>query len=77
VHGGLELAHVAGPAVAQEEVDDRRLDLLRRLPEVAADLLQEVLEEIGNVLAALAQRRQHDGDDVQAVVEVLAGTRRG
>src|SRR5262249_54557048 len=46
--------------------DAARRDLL------AAQLLQEVLHEERNVLAALAERRQPHGDDVEAVEEILA-----
>ena len=34
--------------------------------------MQEVLDEQLDVVAALAQRRQHDVDDVEPVVEVFA-----
>ena len=38
----------------------------------SAEELREVLRQDGDVVAPLAQRRRADGDDVQAVVEVLA-----
>ena len=39
---------------------------------VAAEAIEEVLDEQRNVVGALAQRRQPDGNDVQAVEEILA-----
>src|SRR6185369_11104470 len=47
------------------ERSDRTLEALRRL-------LQEVIDEQRDVLATLAERRQHDLDDAQPIVEVLA-----
>ena len=45
----------------------------RRLPSLARrEAVEEVADELRDVLAALAQRRQADLDDAQAVVEVLA-----
>ena len=46
--GRLELADVARPAMAEEEVDDRRLDLPERLAEVAADLRKKFIQMLGN-----------------------------
>ena len=43
-----------------------------RLPERAAASVQEVLGERQHVLGAIAQRRQHHLDDVEAIEEILA-----
>ena len=66
----LELAHVAGVVVLQEEVhrlagDAAGLALVGEAP-------QEVVDQERDVLAPLAQRRQRDRDDVQAEEEILA-----
>src|SRR6185503_10621047 len=71
-HRVLQLAHVAGPGVAEEEFPrlgghaPNRLLLLLRLE------VEEVLREKEDVLAALAERRQFHGYDVEAIEEVLA-----
>src|SRR6185503_14016628 len=67
-----ELADVAWPMARDEQLDGLgRIDLAF-LAALRRDLPQEVLDEQRNVLAALAQRRQMNVDDVEAVVEVLA-----
>ena len=43
-----------------------------RLPHLLGVLREEVLGEQRDVLAALAQRRQRDRDDVDAVEQILA-----
>ena len=67
-----ELAHVAGPVVALERRQRLGGHLADRPSEARALAAREVLDEERDVLATLAQRRQPDRDDVQAVVEVLA-----
>ena len=42
------------------------------MPSVAIELVEEELRQLLDVRAALAQRRQPDREDVQAVIEVLA-----
>ena len=49
-----------------------RVGLQARAAVLRAVEAEEVLDEERDVLAALAQRRRGDGDDVEAVVEVLA-----
>src|SRR5581483_1733890 len=66
----LELADVAGPRVAEEGVDRLGTERLLRDPHLAALRLREVAEEEQEVVAALAQRGQVHGHDVQTVVEV-------
>src|SRR6185437_10817556 len=69
----LELTDVAGPRVRHQAPHGflrHRHRSRRRL--LGADLLQEMLDEERDVLAAFAQRRELHGDDVQPVIEVLA-----
>ena len=46
-------------------------DAVEALADPQGELVHEELDEQGDVVAALAQRRQADGEDVEAVVEVL------
>jgi hypothetical protein len=70
-HHVLELAHVAGPVVLLEAFDRRRLDRLVAEAGLGGDA-QEVAHEVADVLEPLAQRRQAQRHDVEAIVEVLA-----
>src|SRR5262249_50503079 len=75
-HGGppqriLELAHVAGPGVTRKArrnavggADDLR-------PDLAIDLGDEEVDQLGDVAASVAQGRDVDADDVQPEEEVL------
>src|SRR5438445_4459933 len=67
----LELADISGPVVSLEDDHGLRSDAARLLAEVLAELLQEVRDEEGDVLATLPERGQLDGDDVEPVVQVL------
>src|SRR5580658_3926027 len=67
----LELADVARPGVGREDVEGLRLDTRHVLLEALVELAEKVLDEQRNVPGSLAQRRQPDGDDVEAIVEVL------
>src|SRR5205823_3027612 len=67
-----QLAHVAGPLVLLQRLDEVALDRLHLLLFRLVQLLEEEMREEGDVLEALAQRRHLDGEDIEAVVEVLA-----
>jgi len=68
----LQLAHVSRPGVPQERAHRGLSQPFRRQPVVAADLLEERMGQLGDVLAPPAQRRHPDGDDVEPEVEILA-----
>src|SRR5688572_11361579 len=72
LHRVLELADIPGPGT----LDQRRQGVVREPLEwhavLRAVLLREVLNQKGDVLAALAERRHVDRHDVQPVVEVFA-----
>ena len=72
LHLVLQLAHVARPVVGLEELHRLLREARRGLAELGRVALEEVLGEERDVLAALAQRRHADGEDLEAVVEVLA-----
>src|SRR6267143_682847 len=64
----LELAYVSGEFVRAEMVQRVGCDLLQR----ALLLLQEKLDQLGDILAPLTQRHQTDREDIEAVVQILA-----
>ena len=61
-----------GHSLGRQVVEGRDRDLERRPAQAPAVLVDEVPDEHGHVLGALAQRRHGDREDVQAVPEVLA-----
>src|SRR5437667_4713324 len=67
-----ELPHVAGPGVAAQDVEDVRRDAAHRAAELLVERSDEVARERVDVVGAAAQRRQVNGPDVQAIVEVVA-----
>ncbi len=68
-----QLAHVARPVVAHEQVERLRLDLAERPVHLRGEALDEVPgQAAGCRRAARAAAGSCDGDDVDAVVEVLA-----
>ena len=68
----LQLADVPRPGVRLEEPHRLGRDLLLRHPLLAGHLPEKVPDEVRDVLAALAERRDRKGDDVDPVEEVLA-----
>ncbi len=67
-----KLADVAGPRVALEGGEGLGVEALRPLVVGAGEAFVEVLDERGHVLGPLAQGRNLEGDDVEAVEEVGA-----
>src|SRR6266566_3190738 len=67
----LQLAHVAGPAVDAQALHRLGGEALRRHLVLAAEALEEVLDQQRDVLRPGAQRRQREVHHVEAVVEVL------
>jgi hypothetical protein len=72
LHEIFELADVAGPGIVREGVHGVGGNVLDGFVEAAADFLDQVANEEGNVLATLAQRRDVDGENVEAIVEIAA-----
>ena len=68
----LELAHVARPRVVEHALERGARDGEARLAVLLRVEPDEVIDEQRDVLAARAQRRRRDGDDVEPIVEVLA-----
>src|SRR5919201_775048 len=67
----LELPHVAGPAVTNEQVVHRRRQRLHILLVPLPELVEEVVAQQRNVLGALAKRRYAQCDGVDPEVEIL------
>ena len=72
LHDVLEFAHVTGPRVAGEGLDHVVAEGGDLLARARAQAPEEVVGERGHVLPPLAQGRQREVEDVEAVVEVLA-----
>ncbi|MCZ7626787.1 MAG: hypothetical protein M5R38_14335 [Candidatus Methylomirabilis sp.] len=62
---------IAGPGIVHEGAGGPVVDGEDRLPVLRIERIQEMAGEQQDILAALAQRRQIDGDDGQPIVEVL------
>ncbi|MBP1637187.1 MAG: hypothetical protein H6Q10_3761 [Acidobacteria bacterium] len=67
----LQLAHVPGPRVLEQGRQRLRGHRARRVRPLAAEVGEEVLDQRRDVLLALAQGRDVQVNDVQAVVEIL------
>jgi hypothetical protein len=67
----FEFTHVAGPVVPDEAVQRLGIDTDDRLSVTFRELSDEAFDEIRDVSAAFAQRRQMDREDLQAIVEIL------
>jgi len=68
----LQLADVAGPRVADERVHHVGGHVSDGFVLAAAEFLHEVAHQKGHVFGTLAQRRDVDGEDVEAVIKVAA-----
>ena len=71
--GVFQLAHIAAPAMAQQQPLGRRRDRARYgTPLASAYLLGEMLGQGADVLGPLAQRGQAQIHDIQAIEQVFA-----
>src|SRR6266481_3642824 len=68
----LQLANVARPVVAGQGFERSRFDAMNALSRSGRIFLQEVIRQERYILAALTQAGHANGNDVQAIVEVLA-----
>src|SRR5712671_7546200 len=69
-HQVLQLADVARPGIPLEGSHGFRRNAVDLLPHAAAKQLHEMCHKGGNVLPALSERRQQDGEDVQTIVQI-------
>jgi hypothetical protein len=67
----LQLPDVAGPAVLPEDLHHFPGDPGNVLVKLLVDLLDQEVDEDGDVLAPLPQRGDRDGHDVEAVVKIV------
>src|ERR1700730_6321834 len=68
----VELAHIAGPIVIHQKFQRGRGEVTQRLVVFLAVAGEEMREERGNIFAAIAQRRQLQVNDIQAVIKIFA-----
>src|SRR5262249_32746847 len=68
----LELAHVARPAIPHQEILGALCQLRYVYVMNATIVCQEMIEQDKDVRAALAQGRNRNVNDIQAVVKILA-----
>src|SRR5574337_1487098 len=67
----LQLPDITGPVVVHEEPHRLVADPLDGLPCALTMLCDEILDELRDVGASLAERRDHNGDNVQPIEQVL------
>ena len=72
LHGVLELAHIAWPAVVQQDARDLGRERGRGPAEALGLVGEQTLGEQEHVLAPLAERRQIEAEHVEAIEEVRA-----
>ena len=72
LHAVFELADISGPAVVHQHVDRGGRKLPNGLVVLHVQVFDEVFGQQDDVALALGEARHHDGEDVQAVVKVLA-----
>src|ERR1043166_4563054 len=68
----LELAYVALPGVAHEQLQNLTIDAQHSTGQLRVQLTDEVVHEQRNILQTFAKRRQGYVDDVQAIEEIAA-----
>ena len=73
----LQLAHVSRPAIRHQGFQGRRRQRQRLLLHVAAEAIDEVARQQGNIAGTIAQRRNRDREDRQPEEEILAEPPRG
>ena len=71
LHDVFQFAHVAGPAVPLQGLQSLGLDGVDLLGHAPGKTPQEMQRQRFDVLRPFPQRRQLDGDHVQAVIEIL------
>src|SRR5215510_7174221 len=69
--GVAQFANVASPAIALQCLERGRVEAFRLEVVLFRRPLREMLYESRDVLAPLAERRHHDGNDVEAEVEIF------
>ena len=68
----FQFSNVAGPIVVQHLLGGIGTEATERSPILNRILSQQVVREHGNLIPAFAQRRQKNGDHVDAIEQILA-----
>ena len=68
----IELTHIADPGSRHQSTNGRAVDANDSLAQAFGVLREQDRHELGNIFATIAQRRQMDGYDVQAIKEIGA-----
>src|SRR5277367_1052539 len=66
-----QLAHVAGPRIANQNVHGALAELASLLPVRGTELVEKISRERGNVFLAVAQGRYKEGNDIQTIKKIL------
>ena len=74
MQGVFQLANIARPGVLHQPCQRLRGQTTSRAAQAAGVEREKMVRQYGNILATLAQRRQRDEGDIQAIVEVFAET---
>src|ERR1700722_20905697 len=72
VHQVLQLANVARPRIPLEGSHGFRRNAVNLLPHAPTEHLHEMRHKRGDILPALSQRWQHDGEDIQTIIQIAA-----
>src|SRR5215470_503887 len=72
-----EFAHVAGPGIPQKNFQSSVTQLTRSLAIGGAELVEEIPGQNGDVFSAVAQRRNEEGNHVQAIEQILTKSAAG
>src|SRR5258706_8662046 len=71
LHEIAQFAHIAGPRIAHKDFEGILAELARFLAVLRTEFIQEVADENGNVREAVTERRNEEGNYVQAIEKVL------
>ena len=71
-NGVFELAHIAGPGIGLEHRQGVRLDAAHFAAFFGGKARDEVIDEGRDVVFAVAQGRNHDRKDIEAIIQILA-----
>ena len=68
----LQLADVARPRIRHQPAHGRRVDAVEPPSDPRRELVEQELRQERNILGPLAERRELDREDAEAVVQVFA-----
>ena len=71
LHDVAQLTNVAGPGCGSQRLQRFRGNGFDRPIVFFTEVTHKVIDQQRDILAALSERRQHDGYDVQSIVEIF------